>query len=324
MLKNFIILSVFTLFLSHHLFSQNDSTVAFVAYWEVGDTRFFKITKSKKKSVSGQKDELEEQSYIARLSVIDATDTTYTLTYKFENPLIKAVPILKEAADFFTDYEEFSIVYQTDEYGDFMGIVNWQEISDMIKEFMEDAVIKLDDGETDVKAIMSPILEVFTSKDGIESLVAKELNLIHTPFGAEYNEADTLEYEDLLPNLFGGDPIPTMGIMYFDSVNYQTNYASFVNSSEINSSAAKKMVTDMMEAMVEKAGSISEEERIDRMREIEKVYSDMVMEIRDYNVFEYWYYPGWPKRIKADRIVNVANGDIRQEQISSMLIEEVQ
>lgn len=75
LLLSFLLTSLFS-------FAQIDSTkVQFVAYWSIGDSYDFKVTKVKQQWKEGKQTKDEKRSYTANFKVIDSTATSYTIDW---------------------------------------------------------------------------------------------------------------------------------------------------------------------------------------------------------------------------------------------------
>src|SRR5690606_36967896 len=116
-----------------------------------------------------------------------------------------------QLAEKFAKYQNTEVIYLTSETGEFVGIENWKEIATMMKGLFADVVdVMADKANTDKKELsktIQPLLLAYESKEGVEQLVFKELQLIHFPFGLEYTVDEVIKYEEQLPNMFGGNPI---------------------------------------------------------------------------------------------------------------------
>ena len=71
------------------VYSQTDSTkLTFVAYWEVGDSYNFKISKSKKEWRDQELIKNDSSQYIANFKVLEATATSYTIQWSYTDQIV--------------------------------------------------------------------------------------------------------------------------------------------------------------------------------------------------------------------------------------------
>ena len=179
-----ITLLILILTIATNLFSQIDTTkVAFVAYWSIGDSYDFKVTKIKQQWKEGVLTKDEKQEYVANFTVIDSTEKSYTISWKYENDLGSTYKIPEEFLGKFSKYKLTEIKYKTSEVGDLLEILNWKEVAQIMNSMFDDIIDIL--GEKDKNnqdsfaAMMQPFRDIYSSKEGIEQLVLKELQYFH-------------------------------------------------------------------------------------------------------------------------------------------------
>ncbi|EAY27547.1 hypothetical protein [Microscilla marina] len=293
---------------------HNSTKINFIAYWAKGDVYRFRVTKTKKKWEKDQLIKDQKNAYIARFEVIDSTEKGYKIKWSYKNNLSKQLSIPQELRDKFTKYKFLDVIYTTNEYGEFQGIENWREISKMMEEMMQEIIkvagAKLStDANIQLKKIMTPFLVMYKSKQGLEQQVFKELAFIHSPFGAQYNVVDSVQYEDQLPNLFGGAPIKADASLYFQSVDTAQQRCIMVQQLKLNPKDAMQMMTNLLKKMgltADKAKNILKNAQID---------------IRDHCKMEFYYYPGIPIKITSQRDAIVHMQDFQGRQRDIVTIE---
>ena len=132
-----LVLLIFTI----SLFGQTDTTkVAFIAYWSKGDSYDFKVTKVKKQWTNDKLTKNDSTQYIANFKVLDSTEKSYTLQWSFKNLLAsnyrenlnKLYEDKQAVNDIIKKYDVTKVIYKTDEYGEFLEIINWKDISTLM------------------------------------------------------------------------------------------------------------------------------------------------------------------------------------------------
>jgi len=136
-----LILLVFTI----PLFGQTDTTkIAFIAYWSKGDSYDFKVTKIKKRWTNDKLTKNDSTQYIANFKVIDSTEKSYTLQWTFKNFLTnsyrenlnKLYENKQAVNDIVKKYDVTKVIYKTDEFGEFLEIINWKDISSLMSNML--------------------------------------------------------------------------------------------------------------------------------------------------------------------------------------------
>ena len=67
--------------------APDTTAVPFVAYWAIGDSYNFRITKIKKKWINKKQVRDDSSSYIANFQVLDSTENGYTIQWSFKTNL---------------------------------------------------------------------------------------------------------------------------------------------------------------------------------------------------------------------------------------------
>lgn len=293
---------IIVFFASTNLFSQIDTTkVAFVSYWSIGDSYNFKVTKINQQWKEDQLTKDQKQEYIANFTVIDSTDNSYTINWSYENDLENKFNIPQELLERFSKYKLTEIKYKTSEVGDFLDVCNWKEVGEIMNSMFDDIIAVL--GENDnkkkdaLKLAMQPLKQMYSSKQGVEQLVLKELQYFHFPMGLEYDITEPIIYDEELPNMFGGEPIKAKAKLYFDDVDFEESFCVVKQEMSLNPEDTKLLLTQVFKQM-----------KLED-KELDKAFKTAVFEINDNNTFEFYYYPGIPHRIETIResIIDINN-----------------
>lgn len=283
-------------------YSQIDSTkIAFISYWNVGDSDNFKVTKIKKEWKEGKLIKNQEQSYIANFKIISSTDTSYVIKWSYEQDLKKKYKIPQKLVHKFSKYKLTEIIYRTSEVGEFIEVLNWKEVSKIMNSMFNDVVEVL--GKNDeslqkkLKKSILPIKKIYSSKNGIEQLVVKELRYFHFPMGVEFDITKALYYDEEIPNVFGGKPIKGKVKLYFENVDFKEYTCTLKYEMDLNPKDTKKLLKQVFKKL-----------NLDN-KKMKKALNNAVFIIKDRNSYEYYYDPGIPRKIEAVRetIININN-----------------
>jgi predicted nucleic-acid-binding protein len=282
-------------------FAQTDTTkVSFVSYWSKGDSYDFKVTKIKRQWKGESLTKNDTSSYIANFLVVDSTAKSYTIKWSFKTNL-KEFNIPKELIGKFSKYQVTEVIYKTNELGQFLGIENWEEIGKMVKEMLNELVDALSkDKKADkeaIKSALAPVMNIYSSQQGIEQLVFSELRHFHFPFGVEYSVNEPIAYEDEVPNMAGGNPIRGDSKIYFEEVSFKDSWCVLIQEMRLNKEDTKEVINSLFKQM-----NLKNEE-------MSKAMAAAQFDIQDYNRYEYYYYPGIPSKIETKResLVDIAN-----------------
>ena len=305
------------------LFGQSDMTkIAFIAYWSKGDSYDFKVTKIKKRWTNDKLTKNDSTQYIANFKVIDSTEKSYTLQWTFKNFLTnsyrenlhKLYENKQALNDIVKKYDVTKVIYKTDEYGEFLEIINWKDISalmsNMLGELEKSIKIRKPDKINEVRQAMAPFAEIYSSKEGIEQLIVYELQYFHFPFGTEYDTNEPFEYEQELPNMVGGEqPIKADAKLSIVETDFENFYCVLKEESTINPDDTKRQVISLFKKMGIEG------------KKAEEMMKTAIFDITDLNYYQYYFDPGVPHRIYGSRktILNMDNTKV--ENIEELEIE---
>ena len=228
-----------------------DSTATFVGYWEIGDEKVYRITESKRRIQDDKIVSEEVVRYDSRIKIIEATDTSYTILWRYENFDVKTDnEFLKKLM---TLSQDMTVNYNTDELGTFVGVNNWIEIRD----WMDMAIDTLSKEFTDIpdfNVIISQVKSTFFSKEAIESAAIKEILLFHNPFGAEYVLNEQYIVDTKLPNIYGGEPFDTKLVVKLTNINSEKEQATLTTLQEVDREQATEAVYQYLKRLAESTG----------------------------------------------------------------------
>ncbi len=316
--------TLFTLILTitfNLVFSQSeddtDSTnipIPFVAYWALGDSYRYKITKTQHQWKGETQLKERKEEYMAKFEVVDSTATSYTINWTIESSLPSIGNVLpKEVRKILEDHDVTSIEYKTDEVGTFLEVTNWEEIRDLMNsvldELSKEVVEKSPEQKASFEKVVNTVKAVYGSKQGIEGLLAKELQYFHFPMGVEFDPKETIHYEEKIPNMFGGKPLKANSKIFFENVDYENGFCTFHNHMDLDPDDTKKMLLKMFSEM-----------GLDN-KKIKKKLKSAHLTIQDRNTYDYFYYPGLPQKISTIRDISFEIGKEKGKRVEQIIIE---
>ncbi|APD07996.1 hypothetical protein UJ101_02497 [Flavobacteriaceae bacterium UJ101] len=311
-LKKFIL--YLTVLISNFSFSQIDlDKVPFVAYWSIGDSYDFKITKITQQWKNDTLNKDRVNAYIVNFNVIDSTENSYTIDWTYKNDILNEYNFPKELEEKLSKYDLIKIKYKTNEVGEFIEILNWKEISTMLNSMFKDLIeVEFKDSEENKRkeAIekIKVISNILTTQEAIENLLAKEIQIFHNPLGLEYNTTPS-SYEGEVPNIFDGTPIKNITHIYFEEVDSENKFCIMKSESKIDPDESKKIVINFL-------SKINPEDK-HFTKELERSKFNII----DRNNFEYYYNPGIPHKIESSREILLKLDDTSTKKIETISIE---
>lgn len=287
------------------------NNISYIAYWSKGDSYNYRITKIKKRWTENKLTKNDSASYIATFSVIDSTADGYRIKWTHKADL-SDFDLPTELKNKFSKTKQTEVIYKTDPFGTFIEIENWEEFSKSMNELLINLAKEVSKNGNEEKAsleeMIAPILTVFKSKQAIEQVVFKEIQLFHYPFGVKFSIREPLSYEEQFPNMLGGAPINATTKLYFETVDFLNAFSVLIKETKINPKEAKRLIVSVLKKM-----------GIDN--DMEKALKNSKIDIHDNNRFEYFYDSGVPFKIEAVREMQINVAPTNMQGIEIVRIE---
>jgi polyhydroxyalkanoate synthesis regulator phasin len=297
-----------------YTFAQIDSTkVAIVSYWALGDSYNFKITKSTQQWRENNLVKDDTSQFIVNFEVIDSTKDSYKIKWSFKTDLVSTYKISPELMSKLSDYIVTEVIYTTTETGAFVGIENWEDIGTMMRKLISEIIAfkspELKGKNEELERVMQPFVSSYSSKEGVEMLVFKEIQYFHSPLGAEYSITEPIEYEEVMPPIIGSKPIRCDSKMFFEYVDFELEYCVLIDQKRLNPDDTKRFLQELFTQMEIKDA------------ELDIAIEQATYDIVDHNRYEYFYYPGIPYKIETSRDMKFSAFDENVRRVEKIIIE---
>lgn len=304
-----ILTTLSLVFLSQITFAQNritDTSATCIAFWKKGDYKIYKVTRTREKNNSSNIKSVTSGSYETHIKIIDSTNNGYIIEWTNKN--FKGQNAEKEIlANLNAVLEGMKIIYKTDDVGTFVELVNWKEVRDFAFISLENLIKKA--SEKEIINSINQIKPYFQTKESIETFLIKEIQLYHTPYGAEYNFKGSPTATEL-PNAFGGNPFPATIIPKLEEINTTKDYCKVTLNQTVDKGKAGAIMAEMLLKISKKAV----EDEVEMRKQIKD------LEFSDTNEFSFAINSGWHKRIFYSRKTNV--GSTKQVESLEIIISD--
>ncbi|MCP9612982.1 hypothetical protein [Coprobacter tertius] len=233
-----------------------DSTVQFVAYYSIGDKYEYSYENNAFSIVNNDTILNQSSRCDLEIAVIDSTEHSYTMQCKYSNCRLNYYndsitnKILNEMYNLLGDYE---VIYETDEYGTFIKIKNWEEIRDKINPICDSVVKKLytefpmiNFGFTE-NALAEHLKQPFSSGEKLETS-CNEIKLLHSLLGSKMKIGNTYQADGETSNIWGGTPMKTTTLYTIENVDTENEITQVYS----------EMTTDASEIMKSFKESLSQ------------------------------------------------------------------
>lgn len=210
-----------TLFIFVNFKTIGQISVQTVAYWDLHEEYEYSGTYSNYKIKNQDTTYISKILYDVSVKVIDQTDSTYTVDWKYNNhKLIKGSEIIRKLSEM---GDTIHVVIKTDELGAFIEIVNMEELLN----FYEEKFLNLENKYSEQKELLNIInltKKKFQNPTYIANNSIKDLLTFYTFHGAKYDLNE--EYNGLLKtanNFDANAPFETETVVWLDEIDSENN-----------------------------------------------------------------------------------------------------
>ena len=178
--------------------------------------------------------------------------------------------------------------------GAFAGLRNWKDLRTTGHK-VQDAVLaqmaKTGTAKATIELLRKETDRFFASKEAIEAAFSRQPALLVLPYGREYEQGKTAEYETDLPNVLGGDePFPAKGEYTLKAVDKDANTATLVFKLTPDAKEVPKVLRKWLDEAAKKAGKPAPTELPE-------------LELHDVIEYEFDLAAGWAKSVTHTRTV---------------------
>ncbi|MBW6484187.1 MAG: hypothetical protein K0B10_14145 [Vicingaceae bacterium] len=158
--------------------------------WEINKPIFYNV---EYREIKTDKDSVilaKKSIYRVELVVDEKGDSsriTWSIKYETRKPDSLLTNLEKLIGDTIEYKEEYKIIYQTNEVGQYQKIVNWDELDKMITGLWNDYKNTLNVNTTTKKEVLKNIESAFMNRAAIESKLTLAISPLHCVFGLPYS-----------------------------------------------------------------------------------------------------------------------------------------
>ncbi len=273
--------------------------IALMPHWKKGEKHQYTMVKSRRK-VQGAATVSGKGTTPIRIEVLDANDAGYLIGWtagetKIEDPTQAADPLARAMVDLARDT---TIVFQVDSDTKLQGVRNWQQLQAMGRKVVEMSLQAMKKGGVNDAALSKTrqqVLSMFATRQQVESLFTRSPQVFLAPLGMEYTVGRPREYEDRLPNPFGGEPFPARASFTLEKVDAASDTALVTWRQEIDPVAGASILEKTLKDLAARLGKpVPPGKILDQVN------------IKDEASFTLHLSSGWPQRLSHTRTTIVA------------------
>jgi hypothetical protein len=223
-----------------------DSTATVVSYWQKGDFANYTLTQTKEKYDNGKILSKGSSTSKIEISVIDATEESYIINWRYIDIKLNGNKAQNAVFEKFAKLTQgINFKYRTSELGEFKELLNWKEVQAASFKIIDNLVMEYTDPQ--MQGILKQTKAVFSTKESIEQIIMKDVQMLHGIYGGEYKLNQKVSGETELPNFLGGAPFPALLNVEMYDLDKKQGVCKIEVSQEIDKGKATKIVRDWMQ-----------------------------------------------------------------------------
>jgi len=278
--------------LSAYSSHREDSAVSCITHWKLGETKTYSIVHEKKSINPPGKNPPFRFAYEASVSVIDSSAKNYTIKWIFHLP--EEMSILRpRLADSLPVYNGMQMIFRITEMGEFVELLNWEEVRDAYARMMELSMPKKMDSTA--AAALKFAKNMYNSKAMVESSMIQEIQLFHRPYGYKFTTTETGSKTEI-GNPFGGDPFPAIQTIRVSDPRPKADTFNLSFHLRIDKANTTSMIDSLLKKM-----NIKDDREMQVARE---KYANFDM--HDFSEYSFIRSNGWIRRLYYERTVDIA------------------
>ena len=192
-----------------------DSIAQVVSYWKKGDRQSYSVINEEIKIKGQDTTSHEFVTYDVDVLVKKEEKKSYLIEWRYRNFATTSNDPVKSAMIRLS--ENGRTVYKTDENGEYVELVNWQEIQKAIRKAMSRLKKEFVKKTPDVRKIFDKVSSLYESKESIENSSVADVQQYHHFHGGRYKLGKSIQGTVVMPNPYGGDPFDAKLTVVLDS-----------------------------------------------------------------------------------------------------------
>lgn len=210
--------------------SQPDETIVLLPDWAKGDKVRYEMVKTRQTTRDGKVKERGVLRIDVVVEVQEVTDDGYVIVWTptgstVEMPDGSSAPVPDSVADALNSPP---LILELDSLATIERVRNWRQVQkwyldmpDKLRNYLPG--LKDEDTRREMNVAMRT---VFASRELVEQQCTREPQLLFAVLGFELDASEPLEFDDVLPNTLGGDPIPSRVRMSVERVDAKRGVAT--------------------------------------------------------------------------------------------------
>lgn len=245
--------------LSFSTFAVAEDSVDLPLRWKTGDKLRYEIVKTRKRS----RDDRIALDVTTRtdldVEVLRADKDGYLIAWtqgetRFDDPRQAANPMVRQMTNL---VKGLQTVLEVDSGAVIVGVQNWKELKATVAKTLVTVTEELKNAGLDAEMIgkvKAQVASMFATREQIEAMCTREAQMFFLVLGGSYSASEPTEYEDRLPNPFGGEPFPSRAAFALKQVDRESQRAVITWTQTLDPDATRRIIEKSLKDLAARVG----------------------------------------------------------------------
>lgn len=259
--------------------------------WVIGTKYRVEVMRNRKQSAPGKEPTERRSTSVFDVEVREKNEKGYVFLWKFDP---KSMDLSEVNLPFEIDTtgfpDEFRLMIQADEQGTPESLLNLEELTVVWRGMLNGIRNSLQKEGKDISKAKD-FFELLSNPQVVHNVMIRTPQVYYLACGASLPLGIASEYDDLLANPFGGNPLPAKGSFLLKEIRGETNEATIEWKQTWDKAEARIFIEDGVRRMMPDLPA----------EEFRKEFDRMEINFEDTAVFVFDTQTGWPKSVEHTR-----------------------
>ena len=230
--------------------------------WQEGDKLRYTLVKSRKRTRGSDTVFDNSSSTDIDIEILETSPAGYLVGWTTGKPTVSGNsndPLVQQVLNLFSDVQ---MRLMLDNSISIVGIQNWQEVQSRSVELVEILAKRTEESVgSQAAAGVRQTASMFSSERQVMNLCARDAQMFFLILGGTYEVAPN-EYEDRLPNPYGGEPFPSKAAFRLLGIQPDKNQAVVQWTQTLDPVATRRIMEVIVRDMTSRMGANAPDQQI--------------------------------------------------------------
>lgn len=264
--------------------------------WAVGERYEIEIVRERSRTAPGKPPQVGSHTYIVSVEVRERNEQGYVLAWKLgPDAFSPELPIAVDLKGALALPNELELIIQADPAGTPTSLLNLDEIVALYErvgaamgEFFNKQGVALPNQAAFLKQLSNP--------EFVQMSSLREPAIYHLACGASLILGKRIEYDDLLPNPLGSEPLPSKGYFLLVSAKPGDNEATIEWGQKLDPEKTREFIIKFLRGMLPNATA----------EEFDKQAAAMQLDVEEKATYLFDTKSGRPKTAEYSKVIRVS------------------